>query len=256
MLPLRVATLALVLPFSVHGQTSGSYRPRPDTLNYESVNSYLMFFIRGADTLGEPITTRTRERQHFAARGTDLTVWVRLQSLDGQPFSVDNTYTVTRAGRVLAEGTRPVAQAPNARVDLLPRFPDPPVKLEMGATWRDTVSVRHRLPYGDAYYSVQRQFWVHRLIDTLGTRVAHIVATGEMRLRQGGWQDSTAGTVWWQEVAGPVADTVWFDTRGGELLADVTVMSLVGTGGAGPRAGGVTMPSGLRSLVRRQRSPS
>ena len=256
MFPLRVAVLALLLPSGVYGQALGSYRPQRDTIAYESLNTYLMFFVRGADTLGEPVTTRTRERQHIAARGTELVVWVGLQSLDGQPFSFDDTYTITPGGRVTAVGTKPVTEAPNARVDLLPRFPDPTATLAVGLSWRDTVAVRHSLPYGDTYYSVQRQFRVQRLIDTLGTRVAHIVATGTMRLRQGGWQDSSAGTVWWQEVAGPVADTVWFDTRGGALIGDVTVMRLMGTGGAGPKSGGATMPSGLYSLVRRQRSRS
>jgi hypothetical protein len=96
---------------------------------------------------------------------------------------------------------------------------------------------------------------VLRVVDSSGTKLALIVGHGEMKLRQGGWQDSTQALVWWQEVAGPALDTVWFDTRSGRVLSSVAVMTLVGTGGAGPRGGGTTMPSGLRSSIRLRAVP-
>jgi hypothetical protein len=230
------------------------YRPSGDTLRFESTNTYQMFFVRGADTLGEPITTRTLELQHFASVNGALSVWVRLQSLEGNSFSREDTYTVTTSGRVLTEGGRSVDATPHARVDLLPRLPDPAVPFNVGARWVDTVGVAREEAYGATRYSVAREWRVTRMVDTMGTSAALLVAQGTMRLRQGGWQDSIQGIVWWQEATGPVVDSAWFDTRNGALLADVTLMNLAGTGGGGPRTGGgAVMPSGLRSVVRRIR---
>ncbi|MBI4420342.1 MAG: hypothetical protein HY560_05910 [Gemmatimonadetes bacterium] len=233
-------------------QESLQYWPTADTLRYLSDNTYLMYFVRGADTLGQPVASRTRELQIITSSPAGLDVWVRLQGLDA-PFSRTDQYSATTTGRVIAANGIPVANAPHARVDLFPRLPTTPVSL--GESWEDTVSVRHTEPYGVTYYNVRRAYRLARLLDSAGTRIAVLVSTGTMRLRQGGWQDSAQGVVWWQEVAGPVVDTAWFDVHARQLLADVAAMNLVGGGAVGPVGGPATMPTGLRSIVRRVREP-
>jgi len=231
-------------------QAAARYRASPDTLRYSSLNSYMMYFVRGADTLGQPVTTRTLEFRRFEPSASGLRVWVRLEGTGPNTFRSEETYTINPVGRILSVDGRPVADVPNARVDLLPRFSSTDASLQSGRQWIDTVSVHGTESYGPTSYDVRRTYRVVRTIDTLGTQVALIAAQGEMRLRQGGWQDSAQALVWWQEVAGPAIDTVWFDTRAGRVLASVAIMNLTGTGGVGPRGGGTAMPSGLRSSIR------
>jgi hypothetical protein len=231
-------------------QAPARYLPSPDTLRYESLNSYLTYFVRGRDTLGRPVSIRTLEFRRGRAVASGLEFWVRVQGTEPNPSRSEQTYTVTPSGRVLTVDGRPVGEVSNARVDLLPRFAATGGVLEPGVAWNDTVSLRSTESHGPTHYSVRRSYRVLRVVDSAGTRLAQLVAQGDMRLRQGGWQDSAQALVWWQEVAGPVTDTVWFDTRAGRVRASFSVMHLVGSGGFGPRGGGTTMPTGLRSSVR------
>lgn len=251
---MRFATLLFALltaAFSTAvGQAAARYRPSPDTLRYESINSYLMYFVQGGDTLGQPVMTRTLEFRRLAPTSSGLHLWVHLEGTEPEPFRSQETYTITPWGRVVSVDGRPVSEVPNARVDVLPRFSTGGGALGPGAEWSDTLSFQRTEPYGHSYYDVRRRYRVVRMVDSASTTLALITAEGEIRLRQGGWQDSTQALVWWQEVAGPTADTVWFDTRAGRILASVAVMNLVGTGGFGPLGGGITMPSGLRSSIR------
>lgn len=255
-LPTSLMGLAVFLAagaFDAAAQASERYRGSRDTLRYESTNSYFMFFVRGADTLGQPVTTRTRESHVISPAGSQLAAWVRLESVEGHSFRKDETYALTPSGRVVAIGGKPAAAVPHARVDLLPRLPDPSVALAPGVRWKDTVSNRALESHGPTHYSVTSEFRVVRVFDSLGTRIAHLVSEGSVRLRQGGWQDSANATVWWQEVSGPVIDSVWFDVRNGRLLADIMTMRLSGSGGVGPKRGGATLSSGLYSRVARRR---
>jgi len=249
-----VLTLVLLLlpAGALVAQDLLQYRATADTLSYLSDNAYLLYFVRGPDTLGQPVATRTRESQVISTSPSGLAVWVRLQGLDA-PFTRSDQYAVSSGGRVIAANGTPIARAANARIDLFPRLPS--VSVRVGDSWEDTVSIRNTESYGPSYYNVRRTYRFSRLLDSAGTRLAVLVGAGTMRLRQGGWQDSTQGVVWWQEVAGPVADTVWFDVRAGQLLADVTAMDLVGRGAVGPVGGPPMMPTGLRSTVRRHREP-
>jgi len=251
---MRSATiLVCLLPLAFRSalpQAAARYRASPDTLRYSSLNLYLLYFVRGADTLGQPVTTRTLEFRRVEPEPSGLRLWVRLEGTGQSSFRSEQTYTITASGRVLSVDGRPVAEVPDARVDVLPHFSDASGSLEPGAQWTDTVSVHGTQSYGRTFYDVRRTYRVLRMIDTLSTRVAVIAAQGEMRLRQGGWQDSAQALVWWQEVAGPATDTVWFDARAGRVLASVAVMNLTGTGGVGPHGGGARMPSGLRSTIR------
>lgn len=224
------------------------YQPSTDTVRYQSLNSYLMYFVRGGDTLGEPASTTARESRQFRKAAASLELWTRLEGSEG--FSAEEIYSITPEGRVTAVGGRPVRDVPNARVDVLPRFATGSGPLNAGVQWTDTVAVRGTQSYGATHYEVRREYRVVRTVDSLDTRLALIVANGQMKLRQGGWQDSAQGLVWWQEATGPIADTIWFDLRDGDIRQSVGVMNLSGTGGFGPIGGGVTMPSGLRSSVR------
>jgi hypothetical protein len=243
--------LALACPLQLLSQAS-VYNPPRDPAVFVSENSYLMYFVRGTDTLGQPITTRTRETHVFVG-DTPYGVSVSLRSLDGSPFARADVYTIDPFGRVLRENGKPVADVPNARVDFLPRLPRATRPLEVGDTWNDSVYTEFNESFGKTFYRVNRRYSVARVVDSLGTKVAVIIGEGTIRLRQGGWEDSTRGVAWWQQVSGSVKDTVWFDLGAGWLLSDVARMDLRGTGGGGLPNAGVSMPSGLRSTVRRMR---
>lgn len=243
----------IVLPNRSEGQLA--YRTHNDTIIYESANEYRMYFVRGIDTLGQPIATRTIERHSTRAARGQIELLVATEGVE-QPFQAQNTYEVTPRGQVLRVDGRPVAEVPNARVDVLPRFPGPATPPVVGLRWVDSVFVADTQSYGPTYYRVRREYRLQRLIDTLSTQLALITSGGEMALRHGGWEDSSAGVLWWQEVKGPVTDTIWFDVRRGIVHSDAAHMVLSGSGGGGPKKSVVTMPSGLRSSVRRVRRGS
>jgi len=255
---IRVPTVHVILLLAFASPHAGiaqqlAYKPTSDTLRYFSDNTYLLYFVQGADTLGSPVSTRTMESRMATAASGQLLLWVRLKGMGEPPFQAEATYGVSPSGRLLAVGGKPAADVPNARVDLLPRFPSPAPPATTGFRWSDTVSIRGEQPYGPTYYEVQREYQVLRVIDTLGTELAYVVAGGRMRLRQGGWQDEAHKFAWWQEVAGPVVDTLYFDTRRGVVLSSHVVIDLLGTGGA---VGGPILASGLRSSVRLSQAPS
>jgi hypothetical protein len=238
--------IAVVAPATGTAQQL-AYQATADTLQYLSANTYLLYFVQGTDTLGSPVTTHTLEFRKATAASDNLAIWVRLKGVGESPFQVEETYTVDPTGRLLAVGGKPLAEVPSARVDLLPRFPSSSHRLARGLKWSDSVASRGDQPYGRTSYEARREYQVLRIIDTLGTTVAHIAGSGRMRLRQGGWQDEAQKFAWWQEVDGPVVDTVYFDTRRGLILASFASIDLVGSGGA---VGGPVLPSGLRSTVR------
>jgi hypothetical protein len=121
------ASLALALAIALSaGATEAQqpvYRATPDTLRYESLNSYLLYFVRGSDTLGQPVATRTLESRYFSSNGGNLNIWVRLEGTGEFTFRSEQTYMVAPNGQLLSVAGRPVADAPTARVDLLPRLP-------------------------------------------------------------------------------------------------------------------------------------
>jgi hypothetical protein len=240
------------VPLAARAQTPGQYRATDDTLRYRAENTYTMYFVSGSDTVGDPVATRAVELHCFADRGAELSAWIKLQADGSEPFTSETRYRVTRDGRVLAIDGRPVAQVPTARVGLLPHLPHPAVPLQAGRRWSDTVLHEYAAGHGRDRFAAWREYRVHRVFDTLGTRIAHILGVGRIELRHGGWQDSLAGTVWWQDLVGSVVDTVWFDVPRGRLVADATIMDLFGTGGAGPKGRGMVLPSGLRSEIRRR----
>ena len=196
------------------------------------------------------MATTTHETRLISASENGLSVWVRLTGTGEYPFDFAETYLVSPTGRLLAVGGQPVSTTSSPRVDLLPRLPIPARVLMRGSTWTDTISIQRDEPYGRTLYAVQRSYRVLRIADTLGSHIAILVGAGQMQLHQGGWQDEATRQVWWQEVAGPVADTVALDITRGRVLSSSAHMDLAGVGGAGPIGTRDSLPSGLRSSVR------
>ena len=237
---------AAVVAGGVATQEAGPYKAQPEPVVFESVNDYMLWFLQGSDTAGQPITTTTVETHDWSASRDGLSVHV---ILSGEGFSSETTYEVEPSGRVVTVDGVQVADVEGARVDLLPRLQAG--VLEVGMTWMDEVSASAERDYGDTSYHATRRYEVDRVAEVAGTEVLVVVSTGELRLRQGGWQDTNQTSSWWQEVSGPVVDTVWFDPEAGRLVADATHMVLSGEGGVSSAGGSVSLPSGLRSSVRR-----
>lgn len=248
-----LALLLVGIPSAGMAQRVLRYGAAHDTLWFQSVNQYRMYFVRGADTLGDPVSTRTLERETFLGGADTLSVNVQLRGLGQFPFTNEQVYGVLSSGKVVAVGGHPVDSVAHARVDLFLHFPTPPRVATPGVAWRDSVSNAHIASYGPENYSVVRDLRVISVADSGGVPVCLVVGAGVMRLRQGGWQDSTAGTRWWQEVQGPVVDSLWFDLLRGAVIQDVAVMRLIGSGGVVGPTGSTPMSSGLLSSVRRTR---
>jgi hypothetical protein len=169
----------------------------------------------------------------------------------GSDFSSRGLYGIDGSGRIRSVDGIPVAQASSPRVDLLPRIPLDWADLRPGAQWADTVSQSGEEPYGPVHYRVDRRYSVVGEVDAFGTNALLLVADGEISLRQGGWQDPDRTVRWWQEASGPVVDSVWLDLESRRLVANATHLDIAGTAGFVQGERTVTMPSGLRSTIRR-----
>ncbi len=100
-----------VMPNAATAQLT--YRAGPDTVRYESVNEYRMYFVSGADTLGQPIGSRTLEHHVLRQNGNQLRLAVVLEGIDS-PFHVETIFEITRAGQVVRVGDWTIADVPNA----------------------------------------------------------------------------------------------------------------------------------------------
>lgn len=220
------------------------YLPTLDTLRFKWHVSFWMYYVRGRDTLGRPDTFRGRESRYFRRTPGGLEARIRLEPESGDSVLEDNILTIDPSGRVLLINGRLPSESGDLSVDRLPRLPSPVVPLARGVEWTDTVSVAAQETWGPTYYEVRRRHHVLRLVDSLGSRLAVIAGEGEMRVRRGAWLDSSKAWVWWQEVAGPVKDTTYFDVREGQVVGYLDVGELRGTGAVGPIGSG-SVPSAL-----------
>ncbi|MGE3525961.1 MAG: hypothetical protein AB7I33_08565 [Gemmatimonadales bacterium] len=242
-IPPFLLTLCLLLaPLPLAAQLPARYQASPDTLIYTIDNPFCLYWVSGADTIGDPMHERSVETHLWSGAGGNLDVRIHQLSLDVGRRATTDTYTVTPAGRVVQVGHRP--PAPRDRIDLLLRLPGTPIRV--GSTWRDTVGGSSAdSPWPDRY-EVSLEYRVSRLFDTLGTSgVADIEARGLVNFALGFWKDSLAGTTGWMEVSGPVTEHFLFDTRQGRLLRRDWSMDLRGRGVS--QAGPDTVPAGLRS---------
>jgi hypothetical protein len=237
-----------VLAISILVAAAGPYGPTPEPVEYVSQNDFMLWFVEGGDTLGDPVSTRTRETLHL--READGGLEVAVEMVD-EEFSSSHTYGIDSSGRVESVDDIPVDEIPTPRVDVLPRVPLSWEDLSPGATWEDQVTRSGEEPFGPTAYTARRSYRVVGEVEAFGTRGLLLVATGEVQLRQGGFQDQAQSVRWWQEVEGPVLDSVWFDLETRSLLANATHMDLSGTAGFEGGGDAITLPSGLRSSVRR-----
>lgn len=244
MMPRLLAITAALLAAAPLCAQAG-YRAQPDTLYFESLNPYRMWFVdQSGDTVGSPVRAFTVERQVWRGSAAGLTVDLVSERIGVNRDSTVERLELTRQGRVLAIDGQ--ANKERGRYDFVVRFPAG-LALAEGAAWADTSRSASPVQGGDYSIGVVRQLRVERLVDSLGSRVAVIRAAGEMHYRDV-FASEQPGKYWWIDVAGPTRETFVFDVRNGRQLGREWWMDLRGTAGF-PRAGaGVdTLGAGLFS---------
>lgn len=245
-----VPLLCVLLPSASLAQTGGEYHPSTEPRFYRSVNPYHMYLVRGGDTLGEPVRSVAVERQLWTKGADGLHVIVDQQQLNVDRGHSADTFDLAPNGRVRAINGR--ADQLRGRYDLVPRFAGPASKLEVGASWRDSLGSAGPGPAGPYEFTIVREYRVVRQLDSLGQRLVEITADGTVRYRDAYWVDSTAGTATWLDVAGPVSETVLFSPARGELVSQAWEMDLRGRGTTPSDDGVDTLPAGLRSASVQQ----
>ncbi|HEV8411010.1 MAG TPA: hypothetical protein VGQ30_10895, partial [Gemmatimonadaceae bacterium] len=238
-----------LLAAAAHAQ-SMQYRIPPGSVDIAIVNPYRMYWLRGGDTLGSPITEKSVERQQWRPAATHFSVVVEQRLLNVSRRFTSDTFSVERNGRVTAINSKPPGL--NGRVDLLLRLPNS--SLRVGTRWTDTLNSDSDGIAGKHRYDVRRAYEVKRELDTLGHHVLEVRASGHVDYRDGWWLDSLRGTTGWIDVAGPLTEQFLFDARGGQLIARSWSMDLRGHGAIpGERGGMDTLPAGLLSSETQSR---
>lgn len=239
------AALSLCAAFTASAQQPASYQATATPRSYYASNPHHLYWVRGGDTVGTPITAAYFEQQEWGADAAGLRI--RVRQLGGLPRSEKvDTFRVTSNGRVVSiNGDSATLRG---RTDLLPRLPDPIRPLVPGTEWSDSVGTFRRAIAGDYVYMATRRYRVTRQLDTLGRRLVEIENDGYVRYRDEFRADSAAGTYSWLDVAGPERGSVLLDVEDGTVLLRRWEMQLSGVGGL-PEARD-TLPAGLRSAYR------
>ncbi len=220
------------------------HRPTTTPLYYQGLNTYRMYHLRGADTLGQPVSDLSVERREWRAQGAGLRGIITELSLNWLRAQKSDTFSITPQGQVVSINGK--ATIPRGRHDLLLRFPANGSVATAGDTWTDTIDFGgNDGPIGQRY-TATRTYRVARLFDSLGTRVMEVTAEGEVRYRDGYWADSVAHTFLWLDVVGPVHEMFHFDLSRGQLMDRRWQMDLRGRGGL-PDTPSDTIPAGLLS---------
>ncbi|MFL5384837.1 MAG: hypothetical protein ACJ8GN_20140 [Longimicrobiaceae bacterium] len=237
---------SLPAPLSSLAQSAPRYRPPGDTVWVETVNPFHMYWVRGADTVGQgPVHSVTVESRVWRAAGERFDVVTRQSSLNTQRTVSTDTTTLLPDGTVVEIGHR--RPGVSERVDFILHLPSAP--LAVGMAWTDSL-------YGDTAaingrrraYGVRRRLQVARIVDSLGTRVAEVRGEGTARYADAFWIDSAGGRYAWLDVAGPVHETFWFDVQRGRQLGRRWEMDLRGRGGLPNPGGGMdSVAAGLLS---------
>ncbi len=207
--------------------SQGVYRPSGDTVFVLLVNPYRMYWVRGGDTVSQPMHAVSVEEQHWDRDGQGLRVTVKQLQLDvGRHMKVD-TFTITPLGAVRQINGH--APGLNERVDFVPRLPDR--TLAPGVTWADSLGSPQRSgPRGDGLYSVTRSYRVSRLFDSASTQLAEVSAIGFVHYRDSWWVDSTAGKFVSIDVTGPDSERFVLAVQRGRLVRRSWSMTLTGRG--------------------------
>jgi hypothetical protein len=226
--PIRVTAVlsscTILLGRPVAGQEV--YRAPPDTVFVVVTNPYRMYWVRGGDTISQPMHSVAVEAQRWRRDGERLQVTVRDVQLDVHRRERVDTFTITPLGAVTAINGDPPGL--NERVDLLLRLPGK--NLTPGLVWADTLQTTQDTPRGEHAYTVARTYNVDRLRDSAGLRLAEVSATGLVHYRDGWWVDSASGTFATIDVAGPDTEHFVFAVSDGRLLRRSWSMRLTGQG--------------------------
>lgn len=231
--PTTVVAIALAATAIAAPAQAPVYRAPRDTVYIALVNPYHMFWVRGADTLGSPLTDISVERQLWRSDGGRLVVRADQRTLNVSRHVAVDTMTVAPNGRLLLVGGKP--PGPTGRVDFLLRLPDRP--LTPGATWSDTLDTA--ADSSMKRYRVERSYRVVGPVDSLGRHLVRVEAEGTVRYRDGWWADSARGLRIGIDVSGPVHESFLFDPAAGQLVGRSWKMELRGRG---------TVPRDSRSL--------
>jgi len=250
---LRIAACS-TLPGSVLvAQAPVHYLVQHDTIRYEIVNPFRMYWARGTDTIGNRIRDVSVETHVWSGTAKNPIVQVAQQNLDVNHSKKSNAYSITPAGKMmLIDGQPP---APGGRADLFPVLPSVPLRI--GARWSDTTGTSGNAgKVGDELDEAIRTYEVARLFDTLGTRAVEIRGVGTWHMRLSFWVDSAAGRSSWLDVQGPMDEHDLFDVSHGRLLRRAWKMDLRGRG-VPPMGAADTIAAGLFSeeVMRESESP-
>lgn len=219
------------------------YRPQPDTLYYETLNPYRMYFVvpRG-DTVGDPVRSLNVERHVWTESAAGLAAEVRLDDVDGSQPSTTDVLEVSPRGVVTA--IRQGGDDYRGRWDFVLRLPEGG-DLHPGRVWHDTLA-RTGGRGGVNAFQTWRELRVERIVDTLGSRMAVVRGSGTVRYRDS--YPARAGKQWWIDVTGPTRETFLFDLTHGRMAGREWSMDLRGTAGFPNARGGTdTMAAGLLS---------
>lgn len=239
-LALCVSTWFLTLPAA----SQDRYKAPSDSVFLLVVNPYKMYWVRGADTVGQPVHSVAVEAQAWRQAGPTLQVALRQLELDVNRKDKVDTFAISPFGAVQAINGK--APGLNARVDLLLRLPGR--KLVKDLTWTDTLKARQAGPSGNDLYEIVRDYRVRRLFDSAGSRLAEVTSAGRAHYKHSWWLDSAAGQFLILDVAGPDTERFVFSVPAGQLLYRTWSMHLVGSGTIPDPGGGVdTVPAGLIS---------
>lgn len=245
--PHRTRILALLgVLAAAPAASQARYLPQSDTLFYEDLNPYRMYFVRGADTLGPAVRAFSVRRQVWRADGQGLRVEEREDDLQVHGGTRSTVFEVTPRGVVRTIDGR--SNVEKGQFDLVLRLPADG-GLHAGRVWHDTIDHVTPVPGGEYVYQAVRELRVERMADTLGGRMAVVRGRGRLRYRHVEPMDSTATAFWWMDVSGPVDETFLFDVGNGRMAAREWRMDLRGTS-AFPGPGGRmdTLPAGLLSM--------
>ena len=219
---LLVAAACASLGTLAHAQAP-KYKPQSDTLVVTTRNPFRMFFVRGADTLGNRVFSRGVTRESWRAKGDSVLIDAMRRDLDFSRKDTSVRYLFAPDGRELSLDARAPRGLPSSLMPL------PTVPLRAGLVWNDS-SVIARDTNGFAMrYEWVMTYRVQRMFDSLGGRVADVVADGRYRMRaQFG---DTAQKRQWIDVRGPDHETFLFDVSRGRQLHRTWDMKLRGWGG-------------------------
>lgn len=218
-----IAAALTVMVAPVQHAQAPRYLPQRDTLVITARNPFHMFFVRGSDTLGNAVLSRDLTRQVWRAKGDAVDIEVLRRDLD---FARKDTVIHSLAGpdghALPRDGHAPYG-LPSSLMPL------PSVAIRPGLEWRDSSVIARDTNDFKVRFEWVMTYRVRRVIDTLGSKVADVVADGRYRMRDQ-WGD-TAKKRLWIDVQGPDHETFLFDITRGRLAYRSWDMKLRGWGG-------------------------